>query len=100
MTVAVKPGLSKCSPERDADHQRTTRWFQGWCVENGVTVDDLRRVLGLRSTATAYAKWTGKSPLSLLDIGRFSSRHRHQLTSMWLSWRDSIDRETKNAAHG
>lgn len=101
MTVAIKPGLAKCAPERAESHDTHTRWFQTWCVENHVSVDDIQRLFKLKSRSTAMKKWTGESPLSFIDIAFFPSRYRHQLTSMWNAWRDSLDRDARGLArHG
>lgn len=96
-----KPGLAKADPERASDDELVGEWFHNWCKANGVSVRDLMRILRLKSTATALAKRSGNRALTLVDIKRFPSRYRHELTSRFLSWCDSPSSSSNSiSAHG
>jgi hypothetical protein len=92
-----KPSLD---PERDAADSAVCGWFKAYCLENRISVDDLKVLLRLKSRATAYAKWSGEKAPTLADIRLFPSRDRHYLASRFLAWCDAGCPVPSTISHG
>lgn len=93
---ASRPGLSKCTEEREAEKRACASWFAAWCAQRNISVRDLQAILGV-SYGVAQAKRADGS-ITLLDIRRFPSRYRNGLALSFLAWCEASGSAT--AMHG
>lgn len=101
------PGLAKAAPrkpsldpERDEADSAVCGWFRAYCLENRISVDDLKVILRVKSRATAYAKWSGEVAATLADIALFPSRDRNVLALRFCAWCDAGRPAPAVLAHG
>lgn len=92
----LKPGLSRCEPERAADHFDFSDWFNAWRIERGISDRDLQQLCGFKTVSNAKKKTTGDSPLNFIDIVRWPARVRNDLIASYLAWCGARDLRTSH----
>lgn len=85
-----KPGVCRCSPERESEHRAAAAWFREWCARNRISVRDLAAILDIRMSVAAK-KLDGRSPVNTTDIRRFPARFRNDLILAYSIWCASSD---------